>query len=204
MVVDYPAKGQVWFWFCTGAANEPNVLAKYTKLTGAWEVEDTGGHVRLARAAVNFPRTLGASMSRDRVPYVSYQGTANKLLRCDTTDTDEDGTAYQALVKSRPYALNNGQPFRVTCPMILAKVASGVTLTITADADFGRVTQSSTIDLTANADEGSATRVWRKAEGIDLECEAFIQLQIGDSAAVANTWQIERIVMPVLSMDAQP
>jgi hypothetical protein len=200
-VLDYPGKGQVWFAWAISAGNEPTVLGIYDKQTGGWTVLDTGGKIRLARAAVAFARTLGASMSRDLVPYVSYSSTANKLLRCDTTDTADDSTTFQALVKSKPYALNNGKPFRMTGPWILAKAQSGVTLTVICDADLGVKTQTGTILLTA---DGSEPYVFRQVEGIDLECTHCMQLSIGDSAAVSNTWQIDAIWIPMMPLDAGP
>lgn len=202
-VLDVAAKGQVWFWFCTGAANEPNILAVYTKATGGWQVFDTGGKIRLARAAVMFARTPGASMSRDRVPYVSYQSTANKLLRCDTSDTSDDSTTFQALVKTRPLVPNKGQRFRATTPWILAKAAQGVTLTVTFIGDFGAlVNQVCTIDLSPSAQGES--RVYKRAEGVDLSACHFLEIQIGDAAAVANSWQIERIYVPIMDEDEKP
>lgn len=203
-VVDYPKLGQVWFWVSTGSNNEPDTILKYTKATGGWAVDDTGGKIRLARAAVLFARTLGASMSRDKVPYVAYQVSNNVLLRADTTDTADDSTTFQAIVKSKPLVLNNGKPFRVTEPWIIAKAQSGVTLTVIVDKDNGRETQSATIVLTLTADEASATRVWRKAEGIDLADCHCVQIQIGDASAVANTWEINRIYLPILREESGP
>jgi hypothetical protein len=205
-VVDYPKLGQVWFWWATGANTEPNVLAKYTKATGGWSVKDTGGKLRLARAAVLFARTLAASMSRDKVPYTSYQVSNNVILRADTTDLDDAGTTYQAIVKSRPYAFNGGKPFRTTAPWIVAKAQDGVTLTVTVDADFGRDVRTTTISLTPTTQElvTPATRVYRKCEGLDVTDACFAQYQIGDSAAIANTWQIERMYVPVMPMATDP
>lgn len=196
-IVDYPAKGQVWFWFATGSSNDPNIRAIYTKATGGWQVDDTGGKTRLARCAVLFPRTPGASMSRDKVPYVGYSQVANTLLRCDTADLDDAGTAYQAVVKTKALTLNKGKKFRVSVPVIVAQAASGVTLTVTLDCDFGKTIQTGTIDLTPIAVEGSATRVWRKVEGIDQAEARDVQLQIGDAAAIANSWTVESVHLPV-------
>lgn len=201
-VRDHPAKGQVWFAWATGANNDPNILAIYTKATGAWTVFDTGGKVRLSRCAVLFARTLGATMSRDKVLYMGYASANNTLLRADTSDTSDDSTAFQALVKTRPYAFNGGQLFRTTAPIIVAKPASGVTLTVTGDCDFGKITRSGTVDLTATADEASAGRVIRKVEGFDITDCTFIQYQIGDASAVANSWQIEQIYVPVQMLES--
>lgn len=208
-VVDYPAKDQVWFWFATGASNDPNVCAKYTKRTGAWDVDDTGGQLRKARCAVLFPRVLGASMSRDKVPYVGYTGLANTLLRADTSDLNDNGTPFQTLVKTRPYVFNGGQRFRIVTPWLVAKAATGVSLTITADGDFGRDVRTSQtpIDLTPTAAElasGTPTRVFRKCEGLDLDGVRAVQFQIGDAAEASNGWQIETLWVPVEALADDP
>ncbi len=205
-IVDYPFKGQVWFWFATGASNDPNILAIYTKNTGGWQVWDTGGLLRLARCAVLFPRVLGATMSRDKVPYVGYTGTANKLLRADTTDLSDNGTSFQALVKTKPFAFNGGKPFRTTDPWILAQPAAGVTLTVTVDLDFGRELRSNTIDLTLTASEAvlGATRVYRRCQGLDADGCNFVQYQIGDAHEIANGWTIEQLYVPILREDIEP
>ena len=202
-VLDYPAKNCVFFAWATGANNDPNIIAEYDKLTGGWKVHDTGGKIRLSRAAVLFARTLGASMSRDKVPYFGYHGANNSLLRGDTTDTDDSGTTFQALVTSKPFAFNGGQPFRVTKVAIVAKPATGVTLTVTAIADFARESPAGTISLTATASESAAGRVIRILD-LDLADLSYLQIQVGDSAAVANTWQIERIYVAVQMQDVGP
>lgn len=203
-VLDYPAKMQVWFAWATGSNNDPNVLAIYNKRTGGWAVFDTGGKIRLARCAVLFARTLGATMSRDKVPYVGYVSANNTLLRGDTSDTSDDSTTFQATVKTRPIAFNNGKPFRTSVPIIVAKPASGVTLTVTADGDFGFITRSTTISLTPTADEASATRIFRPAVGLDLGGVSVVQYEIGDGSAVANAWQIEHVWVPVQPQDVGP
>lgn len=196
------AKDTVLFAWATGANNDPNVIAEYTKNTGGWDVWDTGGTLRLSRCAVMFARTLGASMSRDKVPYFGYASANNTLHRGKTTDTDDAGTTFQALVKSRPYNFNNGQPCRISRLILIAKPASGVTLTVTVDADFGRETRAYTVSLTASASEASATRIVR---GIDIETTdaTWIQIQIGDAAAIANGWQIERLYVAAMPLASE-
>lgn len=205
-VIDYPKLGQVWFWWATGSNTEPNILAKYTKATGGWSVKDTGGKLRLARAAVLFARTLGASMSGDKVPYIAYQASNNVILRADTTDTSDDSTTYQAVVKTRPYAFNNGKPFRTSDPWIVAKPQDGVTLTVTVDADFGKEVRSTTVSLTPTPQElvTPATRIYRKCQGLDVADVTFVEYSVGDAAAIANTWQIERMYVPVMAEDVEP
>lgn len=198
-VVYYRAKGQVWFWWATGSNNTANILAIYTIATGAWSVDDTGGKIRQAVCAVMFSKTLGASMSRDLVPYVGYSEANNTLLKCDTTDTSDDSEAFQGLIKTKPLALNNGKPFRITTPWVLAKASSGVTLTMTLDLDFGVESRTGTVTLTAAASE---TRVFKRVEGLDGAGGTHVAISIGDASATANGWQIERIYIPWVPEDA--
>lgn len=200
-IIHYRALGQVWFWWATGSSNDPTVLAKYTIATGAWSVDDTGGKIRKARCAVMFARTLGASMSRDLVPYVGVSDENNTLLKCNTSDTSDDSTAFQAVIKTKPLVYNNGKPFRCTSPWIVAKAASGVTLTITADRDFGAETRTATVDLTPTASE---TRVMRRVDGLDFADLTHLALSVGDASAVANSWQVDRIYIPVAPLEALP
>jgi hypothetical protein len=195
-VLDYPAKNQVLFAWATGSNNDPNILATYDKTTGGWAVHDTGGKIRLSRAAVLFGSTLGATMGLSKVPYFAYASANNTLTRGDS-GTDDGGTTFQALVKSRPYAFNGGKKFRTTSPLIVAKPSSGVTLTVTVDADLGREVRTSTIDLTAQAHEAGASRIFRFAAGLDLADCRVVQISLQDSAAVANTWTVERVYIPV-------
>lgn len=200
-VQDYPARGEVWFAWATGTNNTPNVIAVYTKATGGWAVFDTGGRIRTGRAVALFARVFGASMSRDKVPYIADNAIVNTLLRADTTDTADGTTTFQAIVKTRPYSWNNGKPLRATTPYILALAAAGVTLRVTADLDFGRETRAGTVSLAAT---GGETWVFRRVEGLDLAGGTFVQFEIGDAAAISNVWQIARIYIPILQEDAGP
>ena len=200
-VLPYPAKGQIWFAWASGSSNDPNVLAKYTIATGGWSVKDTGGKIRLARCAALFAKTPGASMSRDLVPYVGYVSANNTLLRCDTTDTSDDSTTFQALVKTRPFDVNGGKEFRTSEPFLVAQAAAGVTLTVTVDVDFGLETRSTTVALDA---VGSETRVIKRLDGLDVASAHVVQFEIGDAAAIANAWTVERIYIPVKEEDTGP
>lgn len=202
-VLDYPAKNCVFFAWATSSANDPAVIAEYDKATGGWKVHDTGGKIRLSRCAVLFAKTLGSTMSRDKVPYFGYASANNTLLRGDTTDTDDNATTFQALVKTRPIPFNNGQPFRLTKVAIVAKPATDVTLTVTADADMGRETKADTISLTATSSESGANRVIRILD-LDLANMSYLQIQVGDASAISNTWQIERIYVAIQPEDVGP
>lgn len=275
-VLYYPKLGQVWFWWATGASDEPNLLAIYTIASGAWSVRDTGGKNRQSRAAVLFAKTPGATMSKDLVPWLASGGANNTLLRADPTpaaiaitsnsvanptvvqatahglvsgetvqivnnvgsiptingarvvtvvDADhvsvpvnastggfggsmfsgasDAGTTYAALLTTKPYAWNNGKPLRASTPYVMAKAAAGVVLTVTAEIDtlVGHEIRTGTIDLTP---AGSETRVFKRVEGLELEGAVLVAFSIGDAAAIAQPWTIERIYVPIMPEDTGP
>ena len=204
----YPArgaKGQVWWWWATGNANTPDTLAFYDVATGGWSVAHTDGELPLARAAVLFSRTLGASMSRDLVPYIAHSGDVNEIQRADT-GTSDNGATFQAYVRTRKLTLGTGKPFAIATPFLYAPVATGVTITVTfrLDTDDGLVTKSGTVSLTA---DGSEAHVYRRVENLEFSAAdrvRSLEIQIGDAAAVANAWAINRLFLPVSAEDVSP
>lgn len=201
-------KGQVIFWWATGSANEPDLMATFDVEGQGWSVSTAGGKIRQAAAAVMFARTLGASMGRRQVPYVSHSGANNKLLRTDTTDTSDDGTTFKATLETRPYLLNEGDEVSISTPVLLAEAASGVTLTVAYILDHGRVTKTATVDLTLTSEEssGGATHVFRRLADLETQGERArtIGFRVGDASAVANAWNISRFFVPVRKEQAGP
>ena len=197
-------KGQVIFWWATGAANEPDLMGTFDVEGQGWSVSTAGGKIRQAAASVMFAKTLGVTMSRRQVPYVSYSGANNKILRTDTTDLNDDGTTFKATLKTRPYLLNEGNTIAIGPPVLLAEVSSGVTLTVKYILDFGRITVTATVSLTA---VGSETHVLVTLP--DLESGVgnrarVIQFEVGDASAIANAWNISRFFVPVRKEQAGP
>lgn len=199
--------GQVLFWWATGSANQPDLGCIFDIEGQGWSVMDTGGEVRFASCAVMFAKTLGATMSRDLVPYVSHSAANNEILRMNTTDTSDDGTTFQAVLKTKPFLFNDGNIVSLSTPVLMAEAASGVTLRLRCILDFGRVTKTSTADLTLTSEEsaGGATHVFRKFSDLEVGEQArAVEFEIGDTSAVANAWNISRIFVPIRKEQAGP
>ena len=200
-VLDFPARGQVHFWWASGSSNDPDVQAIYDKQTGGWAVNDTGGKIRKARAVALFARTPGTSMSRDLVPYVAVSDENNKILRLNTSDTDDDSTTFQSVVTTRVYSWGTGKKMMIGTPYLQAKTQANVTLTISADLDLGRETITTTVSLTADASE---THKQIRVEGLEIgECE-HVQFSMGDASAISNAWHVNRLWVPVTVDDVGP
>jgi hypothetical protein len=182
----------------TGASNDPDTMLVFDvtegRLTDADGVRNGWftwtGDFAGTRCGVMFAATMGASMSRRLVPYVG-RTSGTKLLRYDTSVTSDDGTTFQAYITSGAMAgsvLPKNKS--VQRAYLLAKAGSGVTLRQSWTRNFGDETaRTDTVLLTA---AGSETRVLRKFEAGEL-AEAYVaQVTIGDSAAAATAFTLER------------
>lgn len=208
--VAHPDIHQVWFWVATSANNDPDTKMVFdtllghpddqNRVRGGWAKHT--GNTAGARCSALFSNTLGASMSRDLKPHIG-RSTGTTILKCDSSSaTDDAGTTFQAYVKMRPIlpAGNFGQNFGIGQTTILAKSASGVTITQTIDKDFGVESPTSTALLTPAASE---TRVIREFEGSQMSGAGSIQIQLGDGSAVSNSWTLDALCIPVTGQEAR-
>ena len=78
---------------------------------------------------------------------------------------------------------------------LTAETASGVTITLTLNRDFGLETTTATALLTASASE---TRVQQKFEGAAISQAGYLQFQVGDASAASNAWVLDSIATPLL------
>jgi hypothetical protein len=195
-------KHQVWFWIATGSSNDPDtkivfdvLLGRFTegeRVRGGW-FKHTGNSAA-ARCSTMFSNTLAASMSRDLKPYIG-RASGTVIWKLDTATTNDAGTNFAAEVKSRPIPIAPlGTKVGMGQSTLLAKAASGVTITQTLDRDFGLETRTSSVVLTASASE---TRVVKKFEASELAQADTIQVTLGDSAAASNAWTLDQWTAPV-------
>jgi hypothetical protein len=198
----FPMKHQWWVWIATGSNNDPDSLFVFDPLLGEVDSRNRvrkgwvrfSGNLSGARCSTMMSNTLGATMSRDLKPYIG-RSTGTTVLKADTSATDDAGTTFQAYAKSKPIRVAPlGTNAAVGMSHLLAEVASGVTITQTLDRDYGIETRTSTVLLTASASE---TRTLKKFEGSALAGAGTIQAQIGDASAVANSWVLDLVSMPV-------
>jgi hypothetical protein len=203
-------KHQVWFWIATGSSADPDtklvfdvLLGKFTegdRVRGGW-YKHTGSSAA-ARCSVMMSNTLGATMSRDLKPYIG-RASGTVIWKCDTTDTDDAGNAFQAYAKSKPLLVAPiGQNVGIGQSILVAKALSGCTITQTLDRDYGLETRTSTALLTASA--AGETRVIKKFEASDLSQAGAVQVQLGDAAAIASgAWALDALMIPVISQEVR-
>lgn len=197
----YPELDQVWFYVSTGSSNSPDTklvleIKNATRkdkygVRGGWSIHD--GDTAACTSACMFSNTPGATMSNDQKPYIGRTSNVT-ILKCDTTDPSDNGTTFQARVKSRSIIPSEhfGKMVTIQEMSVLADALSGVGLRATIDRDFGLDTAStSDILLTPEASETKVLRKFGDAQQSDM---GVVQVQLGDSAAVsASQWSIDQL-----------
>ena len=148
-----------------------------------------------AQCSVMFSNTLAASMSRDLKPHVGLS-SGTKILKCDTADLDDDGTAYQAYV-DLPDAHFAGIDHlcEIGTPIVVGAVGA-YSVAATMVRDYSEEPRGpATVSMAA---AGSETRTVKVIEGIETADAHAVRVRIGDSAAVASPlWVIDAVGIPV-------
>lgn len=195
--VFHRAKHQLMFWIATGSSDDPNtvLVCDVTELRPDSEGDLRGGWSKWtgdfasARCSTMMSSSLGATMGRALVPYVGLS-SGTTLLRGDTTDQDDAGTAYQAYVQSKAWDI---EPLfhnkRVMRGYVLAECATGVTVTQTLIKNFTEESRTATALLTAS---GTETRTLKQFEATALAEAVVFQVRIGDASATASAFTLDR------------
>lgn len=200
--VYHAAKHQIWWWIPTSGSTTPNKLLVYDtrlgradegdRVRGGWSVYS--GLIAGAHCSAMFAATVGASMSSDQKPYVG-RSSGTTILKADTADTSDNGTAFQALVTlPERHAATIGNAVAVTGAAALGSAGSH-TLTMTITADYGAQSRTSSATFTA---AGTETRKLLPFEGTALNDDAkSFSVQIGDGAAAATSWTIDALLLHI-------
>lgn len=118
------------------------------------------------------------------------------ILMADLTDVlSDDGTAFQAYVRTRPIAPSGGisQLGFVREAHVVASPAPSTTVRLTLRTDFGARTAASDVDLTP---EGSEKRVIPMFENLQDADITVAQVQIGDASAASSWWSLDMLILP--------
>lgn len=204
----YPDRHQWWVWIATGSANVPDVKMVFDVQLG---VEDQNNQIRggwakhtgtsaTANSAVLFSNTVGASMSRDLKPHIGIAGTA--ILKCDTTDTDDNGTDFQGQIRTRPLLTTKDLAHKVGMwePTVIGKALASSNVSITLNRDFGKETRTTSISL---APAGSETRIVQKVAVLEMGEADALQITVGDASANDQQWTVDAVVVPVQRQEAR-
>lgn len=196
----YPLLKQVWWFICTGSNTVPDTKIVFDCKRGVSTAQGirqgfmkhTGAQVSNSICSFMWPKTLGSVQSLDLRPHVGR--TTPSVWQCDTSALDDNGTAFQAYILTKPYSVASiGYFSGVNYIEVLAR-ASSTTLGLTIIQDFGlnqKVCQG--VSLAPSASE---TRVVKEFEDAMLAKASTIQFQIGDTAPIASPqWVIDALAI---------
>lgn len=199
-------KHQVWFFIATGTSSYPNIrvvydtrLGRVTESSGVrfgWALHE--GEQTKAYCSCLFSNTISTSMGRALKPYIGYTGST-AVWKCDTTDTDDAGTAFQAYVDTKSYApwglgRKGGLSDEV---IIVADPSPGVTVKLTIYRDEGIESLPSYASLTDTSDSAAAEQLFKKFDSSKLSDSFSFRCRVGDEQAISNTWNIDALIVPV-------
>jgi hypothetical protein len=200
-------KRQVWFYVATSGSLFPNLrvifdtrFGRVTQVSGVrfgWSVAN--GESAKAYCSCLFSDTVAASMGRKLKPYIGYT-EATQIWKCDTTDTTDNGTAFQAYLDSRthaPWGLNRKGGI-LDNVMVIADPAPGVTIQLLVYRNEGAETLPSTANLTDFSDSADADKVFALFEDSKLGDSFTIRVRVGDAQPVDSTWNLHALVIPVV------
>lgn len=199
-------KHQVWWWIATGIETEPDKRIVFDITLGrtvgaeavarGWALH-TGNSCK-AQCSVMFSNTVGATMSRDLKPYIGQHGAANRIWKCDTTDLDDAGTAFQAYVTTKEYG-TLGMNHAVRDGVVIAQAASGINIAGLVLSDFSfNGDATATVSLTP---VGAETRVQRRLEGLQTAGVGTFAIRVGDTGANANQWTVDGVIVNVTEQE---
>jgi hypothetical protein len=199
--VYHPDKKQYWAWIATGSSNEPDTRLIFDVRRGAASVGGVrGGWAKhtgnscSARCSAVLPTTLGATQTLRINPYIGQAGGTVRIWKCDTTDLDDNGTTFQAYVKTKPYALSTlGRSYGITELHLLAKALAATTIYISLIRDFGLETRTISASIAPSSTED---HVLTKFGDAAMAQAGTIQFQIGDNAAIASPqWTLDALAV---------
>ncbi len=200
---------QIWWYVAVDGSNTPNLrlvfdtalgkvvdVFRQGAVRGGWALHD--GEAAKAYCGTMLSNSIAASMGRLLKPYIGYTG-ATQMWKCDTSDQDDNGTAFQAYVESRPMnPWGMGRRGGTTQePSLIAITGKTTSIQLRLISDEGALTKNSTASLAAVSDGAAETRVFVQFPDARVtECSS-VRFRLGDADAISTPqWQLTSLTVP--------
>lgn len=200
---------QIWWYVAIDGSNTPNIrivfdtalgkvvdVFRQGAVRGGWSIHD--GEAAKAYCGTMFSNTVGASMSRLLKPYIGYTG-AVQLWKCDTDDQDDNGTAFQAYIESKPYnPWGLGRRGGMTQePVLIAVTNRTVNIQLQVITDEGALMKVSNASLSAVSDGAAESRVFVQFEDAKAAQANSIRFRLGDADVIRTPqWELTSLTAP--------
>lgn len=202
--VYYADSRQVRWWVTTDDAESPNQMIvvqvnqmreKEDGVRRGWSLWSTGRSTT-AYSSCMYSDNIESNAARSQrlVPFVGLaelDGDRNLIQQCESGFLDS-GETYSASVKTRPYLLAGLlNKFGVLAGAILARAASGVSIALRVETDFGLDEKLvPAVDLTPEGTEG---QVIRPIDNLSEGSVVAAQIEFGDLESNSGIWEINQI-----------
>ena len=137
-----------------------------------------------------YAENIDAGVARSLVlrPFIGVTSGDGYALRCDTGN-DDNGTAYAALIVTKPYILAGlFNKFGVLAAALLAKAHATAGMLVTLVRDFGlEEPRSASTTLAAVSSEIQVVKQLRELTGSQMYA---LQLKFADVASPAGAWEL--------------
>lgn len=201
---------QVHFWLALDDEDYPNakLIAHVNEMRDSDEgarrgfvTVPVGDVIAAAHCSVMFSDNVDSSDARtlDMVPYIGIEDATDHILRCGV-GTDDNGTAYAARVRSKPY-MPGGllQHTEVMAATLLCETIAteGAEISVRAVRDFGVETLTRSTDMAEpDGAEEDVTDVIKPLDSFSLSEGFAFQFEIGDleDEFTPSEWAVNALV----------
>lgn len=200
---------QIWWYVAVGTSQTPNRRFVFDTYLGkvvdvfrqgavrnGWSWAD--GEAAKAYCGAMLSDSVGASMGRLLKPYIGYTG-AVEVWKCDTDDENDNGTAFQAYVESKPMApWGLGRQGGLTQePVLIASTNPSVSIQLKVIVDEYARVLTSLIPLKAVSETGSEVAIFAQAEDAKFSEANSVRFRLGDPDVVtASRWRLTALIVP--------
>ncbi len=197
----YPDKRQVHYWVAVDGSNYPNAKivlqvdlmssASDTLARNGWATVPAPARIAKAYCSTMMARDIEAG-DTTLVPFIGMgkSVTSNVIQVCDVATTD-DGVAYLARVKSRPFFLTNIlNRHGIDAGALLGKAGSHVLVKLIRD--FGTETLTFTANMTAS---GAEDFVIAQLDDLTIAELYAVQIQFEDDPDNPSQWRLLQLAM---------
>lgn len=208
----YPTKQQVHYWIATNLSDEePGTgfpTAKIVLQTNEVRTAEDGsgrrgwstvpasfnpGSIGNATCSTLFRTEINASQNMALVPFIGKSvivANTNSIQRCDTGTTD-DGVAYTARVRTRPYFLTNILNRNGALAAAVLGLADSKIL-VRVVRDFGTETLEFSADMTP---PGSETHAIAQLDNFNVAELFAMQIEFADDPLNLTQWELLQFAM---------
>lgn len=198
----YPEARQVHWWIAETGQNKPTLRLVLQVnesrdfadgIRRGWAIWD--GNSAKAIAACLYSTNIDAGTARNKVlvPFIGLEGLG--LIHRTDTGTDDNGVAYTARIKTKPYWLKSIlHKFGVRVGALLAKAVTGASVDLAVYRDFEIETTKTVEDISFTA-TGTENQVIKFLDNLTGSEMRVAQFEFIDVDSPGDRWELNQLAV---------